>query len=601
MTAATRLKAAGFATAAFIGGFPLTKRFGLAPGFDIYDDQLPEMHGTVDFSLPERPADAVVSRATEWIARQTGRFFAWVHVFDPHSPYRPPPEYAARYSAQPYFGEIAFVDHALGSLFDSIAGLAHPTVVIVTADHGESLGEHGELTHGLFAYEPTLHVPLIVAVIEPGPSANRATGVVVDAAVRHVDILPTILDIAHLEPDRGLPGSSLRDLIRGGGGDDRPEYFEAMTFNLTRGWAPLRGVLEGRRKYVDLPLAELYDLANDPHEAQNLASTQPDSITTLSERLKAYSVAPSARPTREMPEVASALRSLGYVSGSAPARATYTAADDPKRLVDVDRDVHAATDLYQKGQVTEAIAQLSSALQRQPKMADAYVYMAYIYWQTGRPSQAIDTLERGLKAGVPDRDVRIRLGLYLAESGTNPARAIAVLEPLPSTDVEALNGLGVAYADAGRIPDAIRTFRQILALDRTNGLALQNIASLQLREALAIGGPRDPKRVAGVKDAETSVRAALEADPSLPVAYTTLGVILANTGRKREAIETWKQAVRLDASEFDSLYNLTIELASAGRLDEARQYGQQYLATAPPALYQKELNEIRRLLGADLP
>ena len=175
-TLATRLKAAGFATSAFVGGFPLTKRFGLTPGFDVYDDHIPELEGDISFTMPERRADEVVGRAVEWIGKTPGRFFSWVHVFDPHSPYKPPADLAATYAAQPYDGEVAFVDRALGPLFDRLTTLPRPTLVVVTSDHGESLGEHGEMTHGMFAYEATLRVPLIVARIEPG-SARSPKGV----------------------------------------------------------------------------------------------------------------------------------------------------------------------------------------------------------------------------------------------------------------------------------------------------------------------------------------------------------------------------------------------------------------------------------------
>ena len=164
-TLATRLKARGFSTGAFVGGFPLTKRFGLTPGFDVYDDQMPETRGAIEISMPERRADIVVTRAVEWVGRQSGPFFGWVHVFDPHSPYRPPEDLAAKYASQPYHGEVAFVDRTLGPLFDRLATLPKPTLVIVTADHGESLGEHGELTHGMFAYEAT-----------PARAAHRRAG-----------------------------------------------------------------------------------------------------------------------------------------------------------------------------------------------------------------------------------------------------------------------------------------------------------------------------------------------------------------------------------------------------------------------------------------
>ena len=357
-TLATRLKARGFATGAFVGGFPLTKRFGLTPGFDVYDDQMPETRGAVEMSMPERPAGEVVTRATAWVAQQTTPFFGWVHVFDPHSPYRPPPEFAGTYAAQPYHGEVAFVDRALGALFDRLTTLSRPTLVIVTADHGESLGEHGELTHGMFAYESTLRVPLIIARVEPGASVTAPSGVVVDTPVRHVDLVPTVLDAVGAERDPSLSGASMREAIGGTASGDRPTYFESMTYNLVRGWAPLRGVLAERTKYIDLPIPELYDLRADPGEASNLANAQRDRLQVLTNLLRTYNVAPPDRPGRESAEAAAALRSLGYIQGSAPAKAAYTEADDPKRLVEVDRDLHRATELNQNGKKQEAIAML---------------------------------------------------------------------------------------------------------------------------------------------------------------------------------------------------------------------------------------------------
>src|SRR5262249_12537588 len=180
-TLATRLKPRGFATGAFVGGFPLTKRFGLTPGFDVYDDQMPETRGAIEISMPERRADLVVGRATDWIGKQNGKFFAWVHVYDPHSPYRPPDEFASRYAQQPYYGEVAFLDRALGPLFDTIVSLSRPTLVIVTGDHGESLGEHGELTHGMFAYEPTLRVPLIITTVGGTKNTKDTKEIVIDS------------------------------------------------------------------------------------------------------------------------------------------------------------------------------------------------------------------------------------------------------------------------------------------------------------------------------------------------------------------------------------------------------------------------------------
>jgi arylsulfatase A-like enzyme/tetratricopeptide (TPR) repeat protein len=594
-TLATRLKTLGFATGAFVGGFPLTKRFGLTAGFDDYDDQMPEMRGAIEASMPERPANMVVSRALDWIGKQNGRFFAWVHVYDPHSPYRPPPEFAAQYSEQPYYGEIAFVDQSFGPLFNRLATLPRPTTVILTADHGESLGEHGEQTHGMFAYEATLHVPLIIARITPGHDAS-AGGIVIDTPVRHIDIAPTVLDVVGARADSSLPGRSLEHIITGDKPANPTSYFEAMSYNLIRGWAPLRGVIEGRDKYIDLPIQELYHLGADPREAHNDAPKEPDRVRVMLNLLKTFNMAPPDRPTSETAETEDVLRSLGYVSGSAPAKARYTEADDPKTLVGLDNDLHTASNLALQGNTRDAVATFRRVIARRPDTSDAYISLSHTQWEAGDAQGAIATLEQALKSGAQDRTVRIRLGLYLAESHTDPQRAIAVLEDsMTSDDVEALNGLGVAYGDAGRYDDALRAFRRILTLDSTNGIALQNVASMELRLALNTKAPAD--RQARIQEAERYDRQAIAADPQLGDAYTTLGVIQSTTGRKADAIDSWKKAVALDHEQFDALYNLWFELASAGRRDEARQYGQQFVETAPPALFAKDIEEVKRYLA----
>ena len=591
---ATWLKSAGFQTGAFVGGFPLTKRFGLTGGFDLYDDQMPEMHGAIAMSMPERPADAVVNSAIGWIkGRGPEKFFAWVHVFDAHSPYKPPPELASAYGAQPYYGEVAFVDRVLGRLFDTLRSGSRKTLVIVTADHGESLGEHGEETHGMFAYEATLRVPLIVATIDPA-SRTASKGIVIDTPVRLADLAPTLLDVVQQRVDAKFSGASLVDVIRTRGSEDRPAYFEAMTYNLVRGWAPLRGVIDGRAKYIDLPIPELYDLAADAGEQRNTATTETQRVRQMHSLLRTYNVAAPHRPGQESADAAAVLRSLGYVSGSAPSRQDYTEADDPKRLVDVDRDLHAASAAFENGQRDRGIALLESVIARRGDTADAYISLAYQYWEAGRVDAAIAALERGLKNGAPDRDIRIRLALYLSESGVNPTRAIALLQGLPAHDAEAQNALGVAFTHASRPREAAQAFRQVLSLDPTNGLALQNLASLSLRDALD-GRTSDRQRL--LQEAESLAGRALEADPALPDAHTTIGVVYSVTGRVDRAIESWKRAVALDPGQFNALYNLWTKLAEAGRDAEAVQFGQQFVATAPPALFGDDISRVRAWLS----
>jgi arylsulfatase A-like enzyme/Flp pilus assembly protein TadD len=588
-TLASMLKERGLATGAFIGGYPLTKRFGLTRGFDEYDDHISETTGAIEFSLPERRADVVVSRAVNWITGRGGQqFFAWVHVFDPHAPYDPPEQWKAQYPGNPYLGEVAWTDSALGALFDRLATLPQKTLVVITADHGEGLGEHGETTHGLFAYESTLHVPLIIAEIDP-KATSYPKPLVVTAPARHVDIVPTVLDAVGIAPDAQLAGTSLRTQIINPKLinptiSDRPSYFEAMTGFLTRGWAPLRGVIAGGDKYIDLPIPELYQLTKDPTEQRNLAPSDASRVNVLSKTLATFDTALPGQPSAESANVSEQLRSLGYASrGPAlAAKKIFTESDDPKRLMDLDRDLHAANDFYTSRRYPEAIGMFERVIARRPDLVDAYRYMAYVYWQMGQPASAISTLEKTLTLGIADQDIRTRLATFYAQTG-QPQKAITLLTNLPTDDVEALNALGIAYGQAGKNAEAVQTFQKVLAADATNGIALQNIGTIKLRENK-------------IAEAETWLQKALTADPSLANGYTTLGVIYQRTGRSPQAIEAWRRAVELDGREYDALYNLIVSLADSGNVTDARGYAQQFLATAPPAFYAKELADIRRLL-----
>jgi arylsulfatase A-like enzyme/tetratricopeptide (TPR) repeat protein len=588
-TAATRLKALGFATGAFIGGFPLDHRFGLGIGFDTYDDNLNS--SPIPSASPserannedrERRADAVVASALEWIGRQSGKWFVWVHVYDPHITYDPPAEWKTRFPADPYLGEVSFTDSALGVLFERLSTQARPTLAVVTADHGEGLGDHGELTHGVFAYESVLKVPLIVSEMGAGARESTRTGAVVGTPARHVDLLPTLLQAVDAPVDTMLPGSSLRDAIAGNGTADRPSYFESMTPTLTRGWAPLRGVLVGREKLIDLPIAELYDLAIDSTEERNLFATGTERTPVMINVLKTFNVAPPGRPQKETPETLERLRSLGYIGGgSATAREEYTERDDPKRLIELEQTMTRAADAFRQGRPAEAIEMYKSVIAKRADTEDAYRKLALVYWRTGRANDAIATLETALKSGITQSEVRIKLGQYLAESG-HADKAVALLAGDTGDDPDALIALGNAYQLAGQPAAAVKTFTRLLKIDPKNGLAWENIGTSQLQTGDAAA-------------AETSLRRAIELDKSLAGAYTALGVVLAGTNRKSEAIDAWKSAVELDTTELNALYNLTINLAAAGRRDEAQMYGERFIAAAPPTL-QADVAAIRRAL-----
>jgi choline-sulfatase len=585
LTLAELARARGMATAAFVGAFPLDRQFGLDRGFDHYDDVGGRQVAQGELRLSERRAEAVIAPAVEWIAAQPGAWFAWVHVFDPHAPYAPPPPFDRQYADHPYAGEVAYVDAALKPLLDAARGASNGTAVVVTSDHGEGLGEHGELTHGTFAYETTLRVPLIITQLH-APSGGwvaAKVGTTIDAAARHIDILPTVAELVGLDAPSGLPGRSLvgvehrRDSVQ--------TYFEAMSPMLTRGWAPLRGVIADGHKYIELPIEEVYDLRADPAEQRNLAASDGDRLVALAGALDRMDAALPGYGTADAPGVRARLESLGYLSGTAARKARYTEADDPKRLIELDRLMLQGLEWQGAGRHDDAIAAYRQVIARRPEMNVAYRRLAAIHWDAGQPREAVATLREALARSGPDLDLDIRLGTYLAESGA-AAEAIAVLQRVTTADprhVEALNALGIAYAQAGRTSDALDAFQRALDVDARDVLALENLGAAHLQRG-------DPAA------AHAAFQRALAVDPRSSRAHAGLGMVAAQAGQRDIAITHWREAVALDASNFDALFNLATALLDAGRTAEARPYVERFVRSAPPAFYGEDIERLRRFV-----
>jgi len=580
VTLATLLHARGRPTGGFVGAFPLNRQFGLAQGFDAYDDVAARDSLAADFSLPERRAAEVVTAATAWIGRQRKPWFAWVHVFDPHAPYAPPPPFDSQYASNPYAGEVAYVDSALGPLLDVARAGPRPTIIFVTGDHGEALGDHGERTHGLFAYESTLHIPLILAQVGGG-IVERRRDVTSAVSVRHVDILPTITDLLQISPPPGLPGRTLLTAADGEA-EPRPSYFEAMTAMLKRGWAPLSGVLDGREKFIDLPIDELYEVGRDPHEAANLARSRPDRVRVLTALLSDLKPALPSAQVHESLDVRETLESLGYTSAPAPRKASYSEADDPKNLVEIDRLMMDGIELHRDGHTDEAIANYQQVIAKRPDMGLAYRRLAYLLWEKGRIADAIATLQHALSVIGPDVDIDARLGTYLAETGRAPD-AIRLLESAVREDpmnTDALNGLGIAYARAGREREALSTFDRILARSPRDAYALENVGTVYLQQG----------NLTAARDAFTK---ALAGDPRSSRAHAGMGAIALETGDRERAFAEWKQAVAADPRNFDALYNLASELVQDGRIAEARVFVQRFAETAPRAMYGPDIDRLK--------
>lgn len=569
-TIATLLHEAGYATGAFVSAFPLDSRFGLDRGFDIYDDGYRTVEGGLDFAVQERAGSETLAAASQWWNANAGRKrFLWVHLYEPHAPYIPPPPFREQYRDNPYYGEVAAVDSMMAQTLGPLLAASPDAFVVVTGDHGESLGEHGEQTHGLFAYESTLAVPLIV--IDPHRKPAR------DARyVRHIDIAPTLLERAEVAKPAEWKGMPLF-----ADGDRGYTYFEALSASINRGWAPLVGAIDHGKKLIELPLPELYDLPSDPKETHN--AVREDRRTVASLRALLAADAPSKSGVRQnvSAEEQSKLLSLGYITG-ASSKTTFTEADDPKNLVGVDTLLHDAIAAYQAGNLALALEKAKSVAVARPDMQLSQELLAFLLRESATPGEAIQVLERRVASGRANDAVRIRLGLMLSEAG-RAREAIDLLRPFAiGNDPDVLNAYGVALADSGDPAGAVQQFQRILASDAKNARAHQNLGIVALR-----GG-----RVALARE---ELERALALDPKLPQALNALGVVEAKSGNLSAAIDRWSKAVQLDRMQFDALFNLGVVAAQEGRRDIARTALRDYVERAP-ARFSAERKEAAELL-----
>jgi tetratricopeptide (TPR) repeat protein len=347
-------------------------------------------------------------------------------------------------------------------------------------------------------------------------------------------------------------------------------------------------VIVGSEKFIDLPIPELYDLASDRDETRNLLPGSDERRRVLEARLREIAPAGAAASSARMQETADArrqLQALGYVSGSTPAKARYTAEDDPKRLVNLDRMMQDGVVLFRQGRLRDALNLYRQVIARRPGMSAGRLHTAYIEWEMGDPKAAVETLRQGLAAGADAPDVRVQLGIYLAESGS-PADAVRLLSPLQQEafpDLDGLNGLGIAFAHLGRQAEALAVFDRILQLDADNASAYQNKGTVYLEEG-NLGAARE------------ALMRALQRDPNLARALNGLGVVEVRSGNRRAAIEPWKRAVEADPRQYDTLFNLGVTLLELGDRAAARRYLEQFARTAPPVFYGKDLEQVRDML-----
>lgn len=548
---AESLRAAGYATAAAVSSYVLDRRAGLARGFDHYQDTV-RVGPREAFNHEERAASQTTDVALDMLEGLEPPFFLWVHYFDPHLPYVPPEPFASRHRGRPYDGEIAFMDDQVGRLLAAVRDRTARPLVVVAGDHGEGLGDHGEAAHGVFLYQSTQRVPLIVA----GPGVP--TGTTVAAPVGLVDIAPTVLDLLGQDPIAGSDGRSLvpawKDAATFVAG---PVEMETLYPRLAYGWAPLSALVESGRKYIEAPRPELYDLVADPGEVRNLWKDRPAESRAMSAALRdrtAGDTVPAPDDDPALAERRMRLESLGYVGGSATG-VDGDALVDPKDGIRWIADLDAGRRALQLGRPSDGIAPLERLLARNPDNVQALLALATCRLATSDAARAIALVETAATLRPDDDLVRLRLA-----------------------DAHAVASAGPGGEDSAA--EADRNYLAALERNPRRAETWLNYASFLVRQ----GRPTD---------ALSALRRARGLDVRGPGLAIELGVMELRAGNIDGAVEAFTEAVALDPGDADAHMALARIAEKRSRWSDAAAHYDDLMALHPTADVAERLAVIR--------
>jgi choline-sulfatase len=567
-TLATIVSRSRYRTAAFVGAFVLDHRFGLARGFDVYDDDIPRDPADTSSFEAERKASAVIDRVIRWLGQPDARpFFVWVHLYDPHAPYDPPEPFKSRFRSSPYDGEIAYVDSELGRLLAELdkRHLRERTIIAVVGDHGEALGEHGELTHGLLLYEPTLHVPLIISA--PGLLEKR----VVSSSISSVDLAPTLAGLLNT-PFPAAADRDGRDLSKPLLQKQEPpaaDVYAETRYPAIFGWSPLTALRSGTMKLIAGPTSELYDLRSDPRESRNILSEQRRTWRALADRLGKLSGPPvaqtSASPLDE--ETKAKLASLGYV---APGAIVQSSNADPKAMAPLFRLFEEATWATNDNRLAEAIPKLEKIVAADPANPVFRGSLARALRRSGQLKKAILQYQEAVARQPADPEAWYNLAVSLQEAGRSREAGVAIREALrrDSRRPEAHNALGIALMGEGNVDGAREEFEKAVALDPRDVRGWNNIGNARRARGDLAGAAASYQRAIAV--------APRYADP-----YNGLGVLAVQADHPADALRYFDQAVAIAPDFYEARLNRAIALEILGRKDRAHAELRDLLARLP--------------------
>ncbi len=594
-TLAERMKAAGYATGAFVGAWVLDSRWGLDQGFEAYSDHFDlSKYKVVNLGTVQKKGDEVMDLALPWLESVKGKpFFAWIHLYDPHTPYEPPEPFAARYAGQPYLGEVAYTDQVVGRLVAWLkaAGAWDDTVLVLLADHGESLGEHGENTHTFFVYDATVHVPLVIRT--PWGDRGRSR-----AQVATVDVMPTVLDLVGLSPQPGIDGRSLARLVL----DPRAEaggraYSETYFTRFHYGWQHLRALRDGQWKYIDAPKPELYKVREDPGETRNVFkaySRRAEDLRLALEKLAGSGV--QAAPDKDTldPETLQRLAALGYVGGG-PSVDPEAVLPDPKDKIALFGRMGRARALAKDEKYEEAVAEMGAVVAEDPGIIDAHVTLGGWLRRLKRSADAVSSYKRALEI-QPDSEQALSAladayrALGRPEAAVEGYRTVLRLEP---RSPHIWYQLATLYLDLGRERESEEAFHRALEHNPSMGAAYNSLAALAFERGDVAG-------------AETLVRRGLDLETDLRASHFNLARILESRGDLPGAERLYREELSLYADNGRARFNLAQLLRQRGDRAAYLQELRSSIETAPdfsPSFFflaREELGAGRADVAADL-
>jgi arylsulfatase A-like enzyme/Flp pilus assembly protein TadD len=547
----------GYHTAAFIGSYVLDAKYGLSQGFEHYDDEMPgETYPGTDVFM-DRRAEDITDRALSWLTEAREPFFLWLHYYDPHKPYNPPPLFKSL-SPEPYDGEVAYVDAEIGRFLEGLSGkgLSGNTFIILTSDHGESLGEHGELTHSIFLYRATTWVPLILTFPAKLPSGLRDS-----TMVRLVDIVPTVLAVLSLEKPPECEGRNL--LAHGAGPLEEYAYAETWAPRLQYGWSEIRSLRDDRHLYIMAPKPELYDVSRDPGEITNVIGERPQEAQRFAALLDSILEGARGKDTlgAEMElgrEERERLESLGYVfrPGASP-----EGGEDPKDMIPVHRQILEARKILLDGDYAGSLSILEKVRARDEGDPAVHLFLGLAHEGLGQDSLALASFTRSIDLDPLEERSYYSASRLLTRIGKN-GEAVKILEDLVEHyphDPTARLTLAKAYARAGDTDRAALAYGETIDLEKDDYRIYVDFGRF-----LAVRGRFD--------EAIDMLGRALELNPDSPEALALLGASHAREGELEEARKNFLRALTKDSTMkavWVDLANIQKKLGREGEAEES--------------------------------